>query len=497
MHLATILLVGLEKPQLFEQLKNNRYGLIHVDSIDAILSIETAFDLMIISQELVAGIQSADVERLYFMNNSAPIVALIEHPETIDDNLLKILQRGTFECCYSYEIDKNLICQRIDKLLISTRFDKNLRIAQQDRTERESLKKEIDFRDQVLKNLQEINANIIASITSGLIILDLRGTIMLANEHVRKPLGIEESALIGASCSTALPEEIRSIAEAFLRRDPLTDPAPVIERCAIRDRFLEIALYWIVNYQKQNTGILMLINDLTELESMNIQLYRAEKLASMGTMLSGIAHELRNPLSIISARAQRGLAKKSYENAWVHKNFESIETQSQRCATIINSLLDFTRNTASKTGYNKAADVMSESLNYVNFQNIFDNIEIVKNFQPELFLFGDRSRFVQVFVNIITNAAQAMKGTGVLTLITRRHSNTQTLIEIRDSGPGIDSAIGNKIFDPFFTTKDPGQGTGLGLSIVHKIVQESGGKIWFSSKPGETTFSILLPALRE
>jgi two-component system, NtrC family, sensor kinase len=497
MHIATILVVGIESPELIEQLKNNHFGLIHADHIDAILAIETAFDLMIISQKLVAGFGSADVERLYFKNNSVPIAVLIEQPEAIDDNLLKILQRGTFECFYRYEIDKSLIGQRVDKLLITTRFDKNLHFVQQSLTEKESLKKEIDFRDQVLKNLQQINANIIASITSGLIILDLRGTIMLANEHLRKSLAIEEETLIGASCSTALPEEIRSIVEAFLRRDPRADPAPVIERCKIKDRFLEIALYWIVNFNEQHSGILVLINDLTELENMNIQLYRAEKLATMGTMLSGIAHELRNPLSIISARAQRGLVKKTYEQAWVHKNFDSIETQSQRCAAIVNSLLDFTRNTASKTGYSKAEEVLEESLTYVAYQNLFDNIEIRKQFQPDLFIFGDRSRFVQIFVNIITNAAQAMNAKGVLTLRTHRQSHSKTLIEICDTGPGIEGAVGNKIFDPFFTTKDPGKGTGLGLSIVHKIVQESGGKIWFASHPGDTTFSILLPALKE
>jgi two-component system NtrC family sensor kinase len=497
MYIATILLVGIDSPALIGQLKLHRYNLIEIETIDGILAIESAFELMIIGQRLVGGFGSADVERLFFLNNSVPIAVLIENPDAIDNNLLTLLQRGTLECLYQYEIDKGLVGQRIDKLFITTQFEKNLQSAQQNSTEKESLKKELDFRDTVLRNLQEINANIIGSITSGLMILDPRGTIMLANRHMHTILNVPEQSLIGIAYTTVLPEEIKTVADHFLSHDANADPTPKIEKCRIKDRFLNIAFYWIINDVKKPIGIMIMASDITELENTSIQLYRAEKLATMGTMLSGIAHELRNPLSIISARAQRGLAKNTYEDLWVHKNFESIDVQAQRCATIVNSLLDFTRHTASKTGYHRLAEILEETLTYVAYQNSFTDIAICKEFEPDLLAFGDRSRYIQVFVNIITNAAHAMAGKGSLTIRTLRDSPQFSRIDITDSGPGIDASVSAKIFDPFFTTKDPGKGTGLGLSIVHKIAQESGGRVWFSSKPGATTFSVALPSIKE
>jgi signal transduction histidine kinase len=214
-------------------------------------------------------------------------------------------------------------------------------------------------------------------------------------------------------------------------------------------------------------------------------------------MLSGIAHELRNPLAIVSARTQRALDKNNYEKEWTNKTFKSIDTQTKRCASIVNNLLNFARNTATASGFHKIKDILDETLSYVNYQNIFDNITVEKKYKDDLFVYGDRSRFVQIFLNLITNAADAMEGKGELIIAAQQSPKASTLVEIKDNGPGIDEKIKEKIFDPFFTTKDPGKGTGLGLSIVYKIVEESNGKIWLSSKPGNTSFFVELPSKKE
>jgi signal transduction histidine kinase len=98
-----------------------------------------------------------------------------------------------------------------------------------------------------------------------------------------------------------------------------------------------------------------------------------------------------------------------------------------------------------------------------------------------------------MFLNIISNASDAMNGKGNLTLRTRSEGKGEVIVEINDSGSGIDPSIKNNVFDPFFTTKEPGKGTGLGLAVVYKIIHESGGEVWFTSEPGNTTFFIKLP----
>jgi two-component system NtrC family sensor kinase len=218
-------------------------------------------------------------------------------------------------------------------------------------------------------------------------------------------------------------------------------------------------------------------------------------MATMGTMLSGIAHELRNPLAIISARLQR--MKAGGDSAQNDKNLQSLDTQVQRCAVLIDNLLNFARQSASKTGYHNLNDICKEAINYAAYQSNFLSVKVVRNFAPELFTYGDYSRYVQVLLNIINNALDAMNGAGTLTIKTWAQDRAAVCVEINDTGPGIDKEIQKKIFDPFFTTKDPGKGTGLGLAIVYKIIIESKGEIRLASEPGNTSFIIRLPATKE
>jgi signal transduction histidine kinase len=211
-------------------------------------------------------------------------------------------------------------------------------------------------------------------------------------------------------------------------------------------------------------------------------------------LLSGIAHELRNPLSIISARLDLVLKKKNFEKNNLIKNLNSINSQTIRCASIINSILSFIRNTATSSGYHKINEILEEVLTYVKYQDTFVEIAISKCLKNNLIVYGDRSRYIQIFLNVISNAIIAMNGCGSLTIATKYKQPSYTLIEINDTGPGIENKNERKIFDPFFTTKEPGKGTGLGLAIVYKIIQESNGKIWFKSKPGNTSFYIELPS---
>jgi signal transduction histidine kinase len=143
------------------------------------------------------------------------------------------------------------------------------------------------------------------------------------------------------------------------------------------------------------------------------------------------------------------------------------------------------------------AEIIDEALSYVEYQNVFDDVRVAKQYSPNVYVFGDRSRYMQVFLNVITNAADAMDGRGTLTIATETAGMLTALVKITDTGPGVPAEIESKLFDPFFTTKDPGKGTGLGLAIAYKIVQESAGRLWFSSTPQGTTFFVMLPSVKD
>jgi signal transduction histidine kinase len=491
-----VILVGIESEELTVALQAGGYRIVSVDDPSCLLNITPPFAAMVIAQKHMRALRAETIERLYFQNDSVPIAVVLSDVEAGDAMLMHALREGTLEALWESDIAGGLAVARIDRMIMADRLDRHLRTLQQALSEKRLLEQELSIRDQTLTRERGINANILASITSGLIVLDTAGTVILVNEHVPRLLR-DTGDILGTSYTTALPSCITAIAARLIENDAEGQRSSAMGKCKIGELYLEVSAYRMLDYRNLPTGILLLLQDVTEYEHMNLQLYRAEKLATMGTMLSGIAHELRNPLSIISARAQRALTKKDGDAAWMRKCFASIETQTERCASIVNNLLDFTRNTATTPGFHDIGDIIDETLTYVEYQNLFDDITVEKHYQPDAQVYGDRSRYVQVFLNLITNAADAMAGRGTLAITTEKAGPLSTLVNVSDTGPGIARAIHEQIFDPFFTTKEPGKGTGLGLAIVYKIVQESGGRIWFGSRPGHTTFSVMLPSVKE
>lgn len=497
MHIGNIVTVGIDNQPFINNLEKKGYTVIPVDDIPQVLDVNDQFDLMLVRGSLLVDFSNEDLERIYFTNNRTPVALIIKDPTNVTEKLSKVITSGSFDVLYEPEIENDTIYPRIDKLFITSKLNKKLDNMQQDFHSKETLKEEITLREQILAHERVLNTNIIASITSGLIIIDINGTIILANEHTRQVLKDPDAEIIGTPYNSSLLAEIGDTVDNFLKKINKSSSSISAKKFKIKDSFFSVYCYRMLDYENNPTGILMLINDITEQETLNTSLYRSEKLATIGTMLSGIAHELRNPLAIISARTLRALKKNDFEKEWTNKCFQSIDSQTKRCASIVNNLLNFTRNTATTSGFHKIKDILEETLSYVNYQNTFDDIAVIKKYTDGLFVYGDRSRFVQIFLNLITNAADAMEGKGDLKIITKLAGNAATTVEINDTGPGIDEELRNKIFDPFFTTKDPGKGTGLGLAIVYKIVQESDGKIWLKSKPGKTSFFVQLPSKKE
>lgn len=231
------------------------------------------------------------------------------------------------------------------------------------------------------------------------------------------------------------------------------------------------------------------------------QLIHSEKLASLGRMAAGVAHEINSPLTGIVTFGHL-LLKKFPPGTQEREDIEVIIDQANRCSTIIKGLLGFARASAAEKALTNINDVLHSSINIVRNKADFFNIKLITDFDPSLLrVKADSSQLQQVFLNMIVNAADAMEGKGTLTLTTRNITeNDQDFVEVefRDTGPGIPKENLEKLFEPFFTTKPVGKGTGLGLAVSHGIIQEHGGKISVITKLDEgSSFVIKLPAQRE
>ena len=235
---------------------------------------------------------------------------------------------------------------------------------------------------------------------------------------------------------------------------------------------------------------------LEQLETRQRQLLRSEKLAALGTLLSGVAHELNNPLSNISTSCEI-LKEEVGTDSTVFSSelLEQIDTETWRARRIVRSLLDYARDHDFRRETIALASLVDDSLRLLKAQ-IPAQVDIVADVPETLSVSGDRQRLQQVVFNLLGNALDALEGAGEIRIMARRDATTPFIaIEIHDNGHGIPADILPRIFDPFFTTKDVGHGLGLGLFIVFEIIEEHGGSISVTSDPETGThFLIRLPA---
>jgi two-component system, NtrC family, sensor kinase len=235
-----------------------------------------------------------------------------------------------------------------------------------------------------------------------------------------------------------------------------------------------------------------------ELVAVQTQMAQSEKLASIGRLAAGVAHEINNPLGGILTFSMLALEDCDDDHP-LKQSLEVIVKQTLRCRETVKGLLDFARQSSSTPSITEINPVVDKTLLLLENQTIFQNIRTVRNFAPDLpHVLIDAGQLQQVVINLVINAADAMEESGVLTIETSKASNgKEILLRISDTGKGIPEDILPLIFEPFFTTKKVGKGTGLGLSIVHGIVTRAGGKIEVSSSSKGAVFTIRLPIAQE
>ena len=236
-----------------------------------------------------------------------------------------------------------------------------------------------------------------------------------------------------------------------------------------------------------------------ELREMQEHLIQSEKLASLGKLAAGIAHEINNPLGgilIYSHLLLEDTSKKSPH----YENLKKIVKETSRCKDIVRGLLEFARPKEPEMTLIDINDAVDRSLAIVEGQTIFQNITLDKTYTSDLpKIVADESQLQQVFMNIIINAAEAMDGKGKLSLSTSMNTDrTHIEIKISDTGHGIKEEDKKRLFEPFFSTKEVGKGTGLGLAISYSIIQKHQGTIDVKSEEGKgSTFTVKLPVKRK
>jgi two-component system NtrC family sensor kinase len=268
------------------------------------------------------------------------------------------------------------------------------------------------------------------------------------------------------------------------------------------DRFYEVTSQPVYNEQGNIDGVVQVYRDRTEAKKLQEQLLQSEKLASIGLLAGGIAHEINNPLGGIIIFSQMLIRELPPDTSHL-RDAEEIFGAAQRCKQIVENLLDFARHKPIERKFEpENVNLQEAAQNALRFARVgmrSRDIEIVEDWRISAQVIkADKNKFIQVFLNLIQNAFQAMPDGGTLTLrsfvAAGMDGREEIVVEVEDTGVGIPEEHKNRILDPFFTTKDPGEGTGLGLAICYGIIDDFGGHLSFKSQVGiGTTFRVAFP----
>jgi PAS domain S-box-containing protein len=367
------------------------------------------------------------------------------------------------------------------------------------------LTKHIEIERQLFDANSFLN-NIIMSSADGIIVLDATGNVVIYNEAAARLFGYKAEEVIGVPKSLVKvlsPERARE--NMRLMRNSVDGKLPSRRLTLVRKDGQEVPVNFsaaIIKKEGREIGSVGIFSDLTErmrmrreLEEAKAQLMQAEKIASIGRLAAGVAHEINNPLSGILMFAEI-LSRDLAQNPQWNEDIQEIINQTLRCKEIVNRLLDFSRRSVGQRTLYDVNVIIKRSFELLARQALFHDVEFVTDVEPDIpQLTGDPAQILQVFTNLILNAGTAMKGRGTITVTSKYDQFSENVILLfGDTGPGLRPDEMVKIFEPFFTTKAPGEGTGLGLSVAYGIIQQHGGSIEAGASPsGGALFTIVLP----
>jgi two-component system sensor histidine kinase PilS (NtrC family) len=366
-------------------------------------------------------------------------------------------------------------------------------LTEQLRTTGERLKeREVDY-----AALDELHASIVRGMSSGIVTTDLAGRITFLNPAAEEILGQSTDLLIDVPLQRHFPALAAAVEGALpkaLRRGEVD----------VRDARGEMRrLGYVVNpltvqggrrrgrRRASEPGLAILLEDLTPLREMQDAIRRKDRLAAVGQLAAGLAHELRNPLASMSGAAEllsRGTGLSSSER----RLMEIVMRETERLNALVTDFLAFARPTPIVLQPVDVAALADETLGVFRHSPASLHVELLRSGASTLRVYADPSQLRQVLWNLLQNAAEAMQQEGHITVDVGWTQSGLCRLAVADSGPGIDFGDMEHLFEPFFTTKP--QGTGLGLAFVHRIVEAHGGRVDVQSEAGQgATFAVLLP----
>jgi two-component system sensor histidine kinase PilS (NtrC family) len=331
-------------------------------------------------------------------------------------------------------------------------------------------RKELAKRETELKGLEELHRSIVESVASGILTTDVQGRVTYLNGAAARLTGLSLKDVRGSPLANTLPALSADHGEAVF--------GP------------RVVGYSAASLTMEEGGRVIVLQDLTELRRMEDEVRRADRLAALGKLSAGLAHEIRNPLasmcgSVALLGRSPGLAEKE------RRLLEIVFREGERLEKLVREFLAFARPAEPRMVPIELGQLLDETLSVFRLDAKAAQLTVA-NEPPQLFVtvLGDAGQLRQVLWNLLSNAAEAA-GTGGTVRARLRRADSMAVMEVEDTGPGIPADDLERIFDPFFTTKE--SGTGLGLAIVHRIVEAHGGQLSVSSEPGKTRFSIALP----
>jgi two-component system NtrC family sensor kinase len=335
------------------------------------------------------------------------------------------------------------------------------------------------------------------ALAEGIAVVGPTGAVLRANRALAGLAGLSEAELVGRSFSQMIFGELEAVAgliEAAYRGERT---APLVVRPEDSHRVLRLTASPLAGTEQGS--VVILIEDVTEQRLLEAQLIQSDKMASIGQLVSGVAHELNNPLTSIAGLAELLLERPPHPEL-PREHLRVIYDQAERAGRIVRNLLTFARKgVAEKTAVDLREVVARTSL-LITYELRLHGIELDSDLSPDpTVVLGDRYELQQVLLNLVTNAVQAVSGLAEeeprrITLSTSQTGDGKAVLRVRDTGPGVPGHLVPYLFTPFFTTKAPGEGTGLGLSLSYGLVQAHGGVLEYEAPPqGGAEFRVTLP----
>jgi two-component system NtrC family sensor kinase len=333
------------------------------------------------------------------------------------------------------------------------------------------------------------------ALAEGIAVVGPGDAILRANRALAALAELPESELVGRPFTETLLGASESVAQLIESSHLGERTTPVVARLERTGRVLRVTA---APFAERAGRVVLLVEDVTEQRIMEAQLIQNDKMASIGQLVSGVAHELNNPLTSIAGLTELLLERELHPDV-PREHLRVIHDQADRAGRIVRNLLTFARKGVTEKAPVDLNDVAARTAMLIVYELQLHGIELEQALSPEpVVVLGDRHELQQVLLNLITNAVQAVSGLppGVarkITIATSR-GDGQAVLRVRDTGPGVAPQHASSLFTPFFTTKAAGQGTGLGLSLSYGLVQAHGGVLSYEPPAeGGAEFRVALP----